>query len=594
MSRLVMRSEQTTRRRVLARGLLAVLVLVACRVIAIAQEPPPEPTATATPAGPADEFHRGVPRSAVQGYLQSCWDGEFKRAANYLDLRRVPRAAREKQGPALAQELCAVIDRTLLIDPEELSGAEEGLTDDGLPPRRDLLGTIQTEDGPVDLLLERTPRDDGVLIWKISSATVAKIPQLFEEFSYGPIAEHLPAAFHEIRFLQLPLFQWLGLLVLLLLVTGASWAIAGLLVGALRMVVSRTRVGIDVQAVKRIGGPLRLVTGVLLFYAGTSLFGFSVRARALVAGGTQLLVIAAFTWVGLRVVDVIARSMEQRYRGPRWQVASLAPLLRRTAKAFVLLIVVLATVQNFGFNVTSLLAGVGIGGLAVALAAQKTVEHLFGGVTLITDQPVRVGDFCRFGDNLGTVEDIGLRSTRVRTLERTVITIPNGEFSSMQIENFSRRDRIWLHTTLGLRYETSPDQLRFILVEIKKLLLGHSKVDPDPARVRFVGFGASSLDLEIFAYVMTADINEFLAIREDLFLRMMEVIAASGSGFAFPSQTAYFARDGGLDADKTRAAEEQVRAWRAANELCLPNFPPDRAAALRGQIAYPPPGAARG
>jgi MscS family membrane protein len=579
------------RRQTPAAALFAFLMYTHCGS-ARAQEAPAEPTVTATPAGPEDDFHRGVPRSAMRGFLEACWAGDFKRAANYMDLRRLPVAQRDKKGPVLAEDLCTVIDRTLWIDPEVLSDTEDGLTEDGLPPRRDLAGTIQSEAGPVDVVLERVPRDDGVLVWKLSSNTVAKIPDLYREFSYGPLAERLPAPLRDIRFLRLQLFQWIGLALLLLLVTGLSWLVTRLILRVTRMIAARTRTRVDDELVARIGGPLRLTLGILLFYAGTFLFAFSVRARGLVAGATGLIAIAGGTWVVLRLVDVLARAMEQRYLGPRRHVASLAPLARRAMKAVVVMMAVLVTIQNLGFNVTSLLAGVGIGGLAIALAAQKTVEHLFGGVTLVTDAPVRVGDFCRFGDRVGTVEDIGMRSTRIRTLDRTVITIPNGEFASMQIENFSKRDRIWLHTTLGLRYETSPDQLRFILVEIKKLLLGHPKIDPDPARVRFVGFGAYSLDLEIFAYVTTADINTFLAIQEDILLRIMELIAASGSGFAFPSHTSYFTRDTGLDPERTRAAEDSVRAWRAANELCLPNFPPDQAAALRGKLQYPPAGAA--
>jgi MscS family membrane protein len=142
---------------------------------------------------------------------------------------------------------------------------------------------------------------------------------------------------------------------------------------------------------------------------------------------------------------------------------------RRTIKVVVALIAVLALFQNFGFNVTGLVAGLGLGGLAVALAAQETVKNFFGGVALIADQPVRVGDFCRFGDKMGTVEDISLWSTRVRTLERTVVSIPNGQFVGLQLENFTRRDRMWLHTTMGLHYETTPDQLRHVLGEIRAL-----------------------------------------------------------------------------------------------------------------------------
>jgi MscS family membrane protein len=293
---------------------------------------------------------------------------------------------------------------------------------------------------------------------------------------------------------------------------------------------------------------------VLLFYVGTLLLAFSARARALVASGSGILAFLAVTWVVVRVIDFLSRLIEDRYLGPRRHIAALVPLCRRTAKIFVVILAALATMQNLGYNVTSLLAGLGIGGLAVALAAQKTVEHVFGSVTLVTDAPVRVGDFCRFGDSVGTVEDIGLRSTRVRTLDRTVISIPNGEFSSMKIENFNLRDRIRLFTRLGLRYDTTADQLRLVLVEIKKILSEHPKLDPNGGRVRFIGFAANALDIEIFAFVMTTDYDEFLAIREDIFLRIMELIASSGTGFAAGPPKAPAVPGGGPDPRQTGAA----------------------------------------
>jgi MscS family membrane protein len=205
----------------------------------------------------------------------------------------------------------------------------------------------------------------------------------------------------------------------------------------------------------------------------------------------------------------------------------------------------------------------------------------------MSDRPVRPGDFCRFGDKIGTVEEVGLRSTRVRTLDRTVVTVPNAEFATLQLENFTLRDRIWLHAKLGLRYETTPDQLRFVLVEIRKLLYAHPKLTPDPARVRFVGFGDFSLDLEVFAYARTTDFDEFLAVREDVYLRIMDVVAESGSGFAFPSQTAYLARDSGLDGSKGLAAQERVRGWRERGELWLPEFPAHAIDELRDTLEYP-------
>jgi MscS family membrane protein len=254
------------------------------------------------------------------------------------------------------------------------------------------------------------------------------------------------------------------------------------------------------------------------------------------------------------------------------------------------LLAFVAILDGFGFSVTALIAGLGVGGIAVALAAQKTIENLFGGISLYGDRPVRVGDFCSFGDKIGTVEEIGIRSTRVRTLDRTLITIPNAEFSNLQLENYAKRDRMRLFAMIGVRYETTPEQLRYILVEIRKLLYAHERVTPDPARIRFVGFGAYSLDLEIFAYVDTSDWNEFLGVREDIYLRIMDIIEASGTGFAFPSQTLYLGRDGGLSAERAGEVAEEVQGWRDRREIFLPNFPAERIAALENTLAYPAEG----
>ena len=211
---------------------------------------------------------------------------------------------------------------------------------------------------------------------------------------------------------------------------------------------------------------------------------------------------------------------------------------------------------------------------------------------MLMDRPIQVGQFCRYGDKIGTIESIGLRSTRVRSLDRTVVTIPNSEFSSLQLENFAARDRIRFHTVLGLRYETTSDQLRFALVELRRFLLSHPRVNPDPARVRFVGFGAYSLDLEIFAYVDTSDWAEFLAIREDLLLQIMDIVEKSGSGFAFPSQTLYVGKDDGLHAERTRGAISSVEEWRNRGELFLPDFPADAARQAARTLDYPPEGSA--
>jgi MscS family membrane protein len=195
-----------------------------------------------------------------------------------------------------------------------------------------------------------------------------------------------------------------------------------------------------------------------------------------------------------------------------------------------------AVLSEWGYNTTTLLAGLGIGGVALALAAQKTIENLFGSVSVISDRPVSVGDFCKFGDRVGTVEDIGLRSTRIRTLDRTLVTVPNGSFSAMTLENFDRRDKMLFHVTLNLKRDTTPDQVRTLLQSITKLLKDHPKVETGGLPVRFVGIGAYSLDIEIFAYIRTLDGDEFMTIQQDLFLSIMDAVESAGTALALPTQ----------------------------------------------------------
>jgi MscS family membrane protein len=250
----------------------------------------------------------------------------------------------------------------------------------------------------------------------------------------------------------------------------------------------------------------------------------------------------------------------------------------------------LALLQSVGINLTPVLAGLGVGGIAVALASQKTLENLFGGMMVIGDSPIRIGNFCRVGTMSGTVEDIGLRSTRIRTLGRTVISIPNADMAIQSIENFATRDKMLFNHTLTLRYETTADQLRFVLVGARRLLYQHPRVESDTARARLVRFAASGIDVELFAYLTSTEIEEFLAIQEDLLLRLMDMVEVAGTALAFPSQTAYFTRDAGIDREKAAGAAAAVQAWRERGDLPFPDLTPERKDSLQGGIDYPPRG----
>ena len=591
------RSLLTSRpRRPIVFGLVCLGLLIAAGAAGASAQAPgvPAPAPEPKPRGPVDEFGRSTPRGTVTGFLQSTRARDFAKAAEYLDLRRLRGNAAATEGPTLARHLRVILDETLLIDPDIISDDPEGVRDDGLSMRQDVVGRIIAKRGPRGIILERVPREDGVLIWKFSQATVASIPDLYQEFGYGPVGEVLPPVLVERRPLGIALWQWIALVLLagVAMLLGRLIAFVGLRV--LRFVVAHERLGGALTLPPEAVRPLGLLVAVGLFHVGRLALGLPVVAEPGFNVAEGLLAVVAVTGLALRLTAV-GRDMARAAMIERSQVTALPviDLAEQMAKLVVLILGLLTMLDIVGVNVTALVAGLGVGGIAVALAAQKTVENLFGGLTLIADQPVKVGDFCRFGAQVGTVERIGLRSTRVRTLDRTVVSVPNAEFSNLQLENFAERDRIWLKVALGLRYETTPDQLRHVLVRLRELLYAHPRIDADPARVRFVAFGPYSLDLEIFAYVKTRDYSEFLAVREDLYLRIMDVVAASGTGFAFPSQTLYSGARG-LDADRTRQAEVEVQRWREEGTLPLPEFTAERITGLRDSLDYPPKGSLHG
>jgi MscS family membrane protein len=246
--------------------------------------------------------------------------------------------------------------------------------------------------------------------------------------------------------------------------------------------------------------------------------------------------------------------------------------------------------QELGLPVLSLLAGLGIGGLAIALAIRPTLENLIGGFILYLDKPVRVGDFCNFGDHSGYVEKIGVRSTQVRGLDRTLISVPNAQFADMQIVNWARCDLMLIDQKIGLRYETDADQLRYVLAKMREMFHGHPRIDSETVRVRFAGYGASSLDIDIRVYAKTREFNDFYAIKEDVLLRIDDIVQQSGTSFAFPSQTVYLGKDEGLDAELGDKAKQEVAVWRRTSQLPFPRFSASKLEQLDEKLSYPPRG----
>ncbi|ALJ01094.1 mechanosensitive ion channel protein MscS [Rufibacter tibetensis] len=543
------------------------------------------------PDWPIDTLGRRTPRGAVQGFIKSIADENYDRAALYLNLDST--LDQKQNGAKLAHALQRLLDQSGDIIPYSLlSDTYDGREDDNLGPNLDRVGEATVNGEEFDLFLEKMEDEEGGPIWLFSSQTVQRIPEVIEE-TKKPLADRVMPEFAvETKWNGVPVGQWLFLLMIAGLAYAASWVITRLVVFILMRTWRKAREEHIEGIIHAFTLPIQLYLALWLFIATTQRVGISIIVRQQFSQLTVLIGLMVFLLLLWRLIEVMSQYLERRLTRKRNQAALSAVLfLRRGAKIAIVVFGVIAFLGTLGFDVTTGLAALGIGGIALALGAQKTVENFVGSVTLIADQPIRVGDFCKVGDTVGTVESIGMRSTRIRTNDRTVVTIPNGDFSSQRIENFAHRDRIWFHPTFGVRCDTSPDQIRYLLVELRSILYAHPKIDPESARVRFVRVGASSFDLEVFSYVLTSEFNEFLEIQEDLLLRMMDVIDSSGSSFAFPSQTIYLGRDTGLSEEKTQAAQEKVNQWRDADDLPLPRFSPERIESLRNTIPYKEKGA---
>jgi MscS family membrane protein len=346
---------------------------------------------------------------------------------------------------------------------------------------------------------------------------------------------HLPAPLLRMGPHGLLWWQWLALPLAAAVAITAGWLLGWITRRVLARLAARTATTWDDELLARLSGPLTLLWGVAV---GSGL----VAALELPTDAPNHLLRAlaylAFFWGGLRAVTVAFAVLgAHAWTRANPGLSGLLPLGRKIAKVALLGVGLVAILSELGFQVGSLLAGLGIGGLALALAAQKTVENLFGSVSIGVDQPFRVGDFVRIEDLLGNVESIGLRSTRIRTLDRTLVTIPNGKLADQRIETFAPRDRIRLLVTLGLDYATTAEQMRAVLAGIERALRAHPRIWPDGVSVRFVAFQDSALAVEVVAWFQTADFAEFTAIRQELFLSFLEIVERAGTSIAFPTRT---------------------------------------------------------
>jgi MscS family membrane protein len=533
----------------------------------------------------ADQLGRQTPSGAVVGFLQAAQGWNYQAAADYLQMSNVRRLS---QGAGLAEKLKFLMDHAFVGGLGRLSSNPEGNPDYGSPDQQ-TIGNFSSGDAEVPVVLVRVADPNFGKIWLFSAETLSKVPELYENVEAHQVERRLPGSLVQNVFLGMPLWQWVALLGALPVACGIGWAMVVLLAIPRRLWL-KFRHRPNLHSYGRMSTPLFLSFSALAHRIISHYFGLPLLTRLYYYRIVGVLISIGFFWFLLRVNTLTMQRLRTHAVGAgRIGTGTLMVLGERLFTAVLVVAAILATLSILGFNLTTVLAGLGIGGIAIAFAAQKTLENLFGGISVLADEVIRVGDYCRFGDRTGTVEDISLRSTRVRTDARTELSIPNGTLATMSIENFTRRDKFLFNPVLAIRYETTPDQLRYLLAELRRLLYEHPKIETEGANIRFANFDNSALRLEIFAYVVTRDPNDFAAIREDLLLRIMDIVEKSGSRFAFPSQTLYLSRDSGLHQERATMAEQRVQQWRDQHNLPFPDFAPAEKSTFRNSIVYPAP-----
>jgi MscS family membrane protein len=550
--------------------------------------PAPAPAHNA-PAAPTDPLGRQTPNGTLFGFLQATQAGDYATAVQYLQMSP---ARRETQGQQLATDLKAVLDRAFVGSLRSISTNPEGTVQPGLPSDREKIGTLSIDDTELDVLLARVNDPNAGKIWLFSAETLSRIPEIHELVETHQVETHVPQPLVRTQFLGMSLWMWFALLLAIPVAAGLAWVLIEAFVLP-RTIWLHSRSRQPVAEWHRVSAPVWLVVGVFIHRILVSYIGMPLLHRHYYYICARVVLTIAVTWLVLRILANLfdrwrIRAITRGHTG----TGSLVLLGQRIVKVLVVLFAGLTVLGVLGFNMTTALAGVGIGGLAIGFGAQKTIENLFGGLSLLGDEVIRVGDVCNFNGRVGSVEDISLRSTRIRTVERTELSIPNGSLATMNVENLSRRDKFLFNPKIGLRYETTPDQLRYVLAEARRLLYEHPKVETASARIRFTGLEDSWLALEIFSYILTRDAAEFNAIREDILLRLMDIVSDAGTGFAFPSQTLYLGRDPKPDEAKAKEAEALVNRWREEKQLPFPDFAPAEISEFRDSLPYPPPDSA--
>lgn len=550
-------------RRTLTLAIIA--LLLPCQILTAQLPGLPAKAAPAAVAPPAaDPLGRETPHGAIIGFLKAAQDENYAVATQYFQ----PLPARRRNTPAeeqdLAAQLLAVINQKIPASAlDVMSKDPQGRLDDGLPPNQEMLPGVRE----FSIVLLRLDDERGSKLWYIARKSLDTVPEEFQSLQFSGIERKLPPSLTKTHFLSMPLWQWLAILLALPIAALIGWAIS--LLPRLAVRYYRKRAGHDVPPPKSLLhiGPGTLLLSALVHYIFVFVIGASIVYRQYYRRAIWIFLAIAFYWFFARITAEITEMIGRRLTARGLMAErSIVALARRVLEVIIFIAVGLIVLSGLGVNVTAALAGLGIGGLAIGLGAQKTFENLLGGISILTDKALQIGDACRIGDQRGTVEDIGLRSTKLRTEDRTVVTIPNGTVAAAVLENFRQRDKILFRQLVRLRYDLSADHLRYVLDELRGLLKKEGHVENASSRVRLLRFADFAIEVEVYSYILVRDYGEFLELQEQLLLSILEVIEKTGAAIALPSQATLLTQDAWIDPGKIKAIKPRGDGKSAASE----------------------------
>ena len=478
-----------------------------------------------------DSFGRTTPRRTVQGFISALSENDFLLASNYLNLSKSDNATTE-----VRQFKLALDSGGRFLPDLQINNTAEGNLTDQLPPSQENVGVITIGEKSTPLILERVVSEEGEQYWQFSTETLNAIPEVIEDSEPTLVSRYTIDSLEDKKLFGYQLTDLSAALLMIVSSFILTYLMVWLCYHLLKLVYPRMR-GVVLPLPDKVILPLSVVIMALILPEVMVYTGVSVTLREPINRFTEIASWLAITWLLLRVIDAMfTRAVNLSYKKNHIERVSILGLMRKLVKALLLIFAIIVIFGNLGFDLTTGIAALGVGGLALALGAQKTIENLVGSVVVVADSPVRIGDYCKFGTYEGTVIDIGIRSSRVRTPTRTIVTVPNGDFSSMQIENFTSRDMFRFLHQLYIKRTADIDVVFKMVKHLDEFLDEHELTNQEWNQVNIMELRQDCFIIQLQAYINATGIIEFYEKQNVLFVDLLMQVRLYDVEHALPTQ----------------------------------------------------------